>query len=98
MLAPTAVNAWLDAHEKTDLMRVDLDAKAREMKFEKISGIQTLNSSNTVENSCVTLTRQSPNFPQKSGFKSTNFLTVNSPQNTIIYNEKNYVSPKCPLE
>ena len=55
------MNAWLDAHEKTDLMRVDLDAKAREMKFEKISDILLnklcMNSSNTVENSCVTLTR-----------------------------------------
>ena len=30
------MNAWLDAHEKTDLVRVDLDAKAREMKFEKM--------------------------------------------------------------
>ena len=29
----------IDAHEKTDLVRVDLDAKAREMKFEKISDI-----------------------------------------------------------
>ncbi len=38
LFPPTAVNAWLDAHEKTDAMSWDFDVKAHETNLE-----QTLN-------------------------------------------------------
>ncbi len=40
LLAPTAVYAWLDAHENTDLMSGDFDIKARDTNLEKRSGIE----------------------------------------------------------